>query len=172
MRTHQTMPLVEDAPCIYCHRTVGEAHKGDCVSVVHTVRVKLTFEVDVDLPISWEKHNIEFWMNDGSWCADNAPDLIERHKAKHGLSCACSLCKGEFIDVVDDTPKLRSHDRPVPIDQHSLVNQRQRRVLAVFAASSEAEREQFLLAIRDVYCMHCGAEQPLTGMRCQCWNDD
>lgn len=46
------------------------------------------------------------------------------------------------------------------------------KVLEILKPLSDSERMKIIDGIMDVYCMHCGCEQPTTGRRCQCWNDE
>jgi hypothetical protein len=69
-------PVVRTTPnfisgCMYCHALKGEQHKLDCVARRRTVVVKATIEYIVEVPESWNQHDIEFHRNDSSWCTNN-----------------------------------------------------------------------------------------------------
>ena len=116
--------------CFYCGRRVGEEHGRDCVTVVQRVelfvRVKdrdgraLSGLWQVDEPHSWHKSMIEFFLNEGSWCASNleasevvwdrgsedAPAVLERLHRDNG--CLCELVAFDFVRVVDAAARRRN----------------------------------------------------------------
>lgn len=93
-----TRPASVDHTCFYCRQRVGEKHKKTCVLIKKTVRIRMTVEYDVECPASWEKHNIEFHRNDGSWCANNALDEL----ASLGADSGC-LCYHATFELVADS---------------------------------------------------------------------
>lgn len=65
--------------CFYCHKPVGEQHAHDCVLLCRRVRVRLkapyynvTHEYVIKTVAAWDDYEIEFYLNDSSWCVDNA----------------------------------------------------------------------------------------------------
>lgn len=95
-------PAGKPDECFYCKQKVGQPHKPDCVCVEKTVRLKYTFEVEVQVPHGWTPESINFHRNESSWCADNALSELEAYAHKNG--CLCGVFHSEFIEVVDDTP--------------------------------------------------------------------
>lgn len=108
--------------CCYCKKKVGSPHMVDCVTVTKRVRYRVIFEGKVvgslvwSDPHSWDQYSMEFHKNDGSWCPDNAIDLIEwadkAAEAKANIfideyyegPCSCCLLKFEFDCVEDEGP--------------------------------------------------------------------
>lgn len=102
-------PAGRQDECFYCRQKVGHPHSQTCVIVQKRVRVRYTFEVDINVPYAWGKEQIEFHRNDSSWCADNAIQELE-NQAEQG--CLCPRFSAEFVRVLDATPTrhLRSGD--------------------------------------------------------------
>lgn len=60
-----------------------------------TVRLKVTFEVDYEVPADWDDDMILFHVNESSSCMDNLLSLrLEQSNAKGGF-CTCG--KGEAV---------------------------------------------------------------------------
>jgi len=96
--------------CFYCRQRVGEEHKRDCAVITKIVRLRYHIEVDVEVPHCWDKEQIEFHRNLGTWCADNALEEIEKHtshviKGNDATECLCNRFHAEFVKVIDDYPK-------------------------------------------------------------------
>jgi hypothetical protein len=91
--------------CLYCSSLVGEEHARDCVVITKKVKVRFSFTIEIDVPHSWSKEDIEFHHNEGTWCADNAYDLIDAHVKSQWLLCSCDLFHSEFLEVTDATPR-------------------------------------------------------------------
>jgi len=86
--------------CLYCHVPVGGSHKWECVTQTRKVRVNYKFEVEIEVPVSWGKREIEFHRNEGSWCSSNAIDEINRIVDRDG--CPCHICEAEYLGEVED----------------------------------------------------------------------
>jgi hypothetical protein len=101
-------PARMDGTCFYCRRAIGEAHAENCVLVNRLVRIRMTIEYVVDVPAHWDKHDIEFHRNDGSWCCDNAFDeLNELHEMLDEQGqCSCNIAKFEYLG--EESPPYRS----------------------------------------------------------------
>lgn len=65
-----------------------------------TAKVRMVVEYDVWVPDSWDKHDVEFHRNEGSWCADNA---IEELQGLSGAKCLCSRAKFECLSVGEES---------------------------------------------------------------------
>lgn len=91
--------------CFYCHVAVGHPHRPDCVIVNKKIKMRFIFEVEIDAPHYWTKDNAEFHYGESSWCADNALDVLEKHKADG--KCLCSIFDAEFIEVSDPSPRRK-----------------------------------------------------------------
>ncbi len=91
--------------CFYCTRKVGAEHARDCTVVKKTVRVRYIIELDVTVPHHWEKDNVEFHRNEGSWCANNAIDELVTVFRDDEASCMCSAFVCEYMHDADTTPR-------------------------------------------------------------------
>lgn len=98
--------------CFYCGQYVGQPHLPTCVIVERRVRVRYTFELEIDEPHSWSDEDIENRKNESSWCAHNAIDELDEYADRMeaiGGPCLCIGFNCEVIEGGDDTPirKLR-----------------------------------------------------------------
>jgi hypothetical protein len=99
-------PAGKPDQCFYCSKLVGQPHQHDCVIVTKRVKVRYTYELEIEVPHSWTKENVEFQLNDSSWCADNGiEDLIAHRDRADNDFCLCDGFKGEFLDTADETPR-------------------------------------------------------------------
>ncbi len=80
--------------CFYCKGLLGKEHDSDCVCLKKAVKLKVSIEIVVEVPRSWDQEMIEFHRNDSSWCANNFIDEMQR-QAEAG--CACSFTSFELI---------------------------------------------------------------------------
>lgn len=99
--TKDAMRPASDQPqCFYCQRAIGNDHQSDCVLISKTVKVRAIIEYDVRVPSDWDKAQVEFHRNDGSWCADNMiGELEEAVEANH---CLCGIVRFEMIKDSDE----------------------------------------------------------------------
>ena len=106
--------------CMYCSRKVGEKHKGSCVTVRRTVRLRYTFEIDVRHPYAWTGQKIEDYINDGTWCANNALyQLQEAADALGASDCLCGALTVKYLGSVDSIPhRLTQPGEPEPPKLH------------------------------------------------------
>ena len=86
--------------CFYCHQKVGTPHKNDCVILNRKVKVRYTFEIEIEQPHSWDKQQIERHRNNGSWCADNAVSELDNYPG----SCLCPVFHCEVLEIPDVPP--------------------------------------------------------------------
>lgn len=71
-------PAGKPDECFYCSEKVGQKHKLDCVTITRKVVVEYAFTLVIDFPQTWDKEDIEFNRNEGTWCANNAlAELLE-----------------------------------------------------------------------------------------------
>ena len=89
--------------CFWCNRKIGDEHCWECVKPKKTVRLRVTFEYDAEVPRSWDKDAIEFHHNESSWCLDNIKQELEEFFKKKPNTChLCSSGNVEFLhDIVD-----------------------------------------------------------------------
>lgn len=97
-------PAGRQDECFYCQQKIGTPHLETCVILQQKVKIRYSFEIEIDVPAHWDRDNIEFHRNEGSWCADNAYDAIESFVEEKGLSCSCSIFKAEVIEQLDPGP--------------------------------------------------------------------
>lgn len=88
-----TRPAGDDEHCFYCGRPIGAEHKSNCVLVYKKVKVKLVVEYEIEVPSRWNKSDIEFHRNDGSWCASNLIQELETLDESEG--CLCNIATYE-----------------------------------------------------------------------------
>ncbi len=88
--------------CFYCNAGMGEPHGRECAVVTKRVRVRYSFEIEIEVPHHWDEQMVLFHRNDSSWCADNA--LAELEAITNGDDCLCNAFQCEYIGVSNDTP--------------------------------------------------------------------
>lgn len=98
-------PNSKDRECFYCHQNMGANHLDTCVLILKRVKIKMVVEYEIDMPASWDKDDIEFKLNESSWCASNAIGQIEEFEDSDG-NCLCHCADFEFVEDVDPTPRL------------------------------------------------------------------
>lgn len=89
-------PARPDGTCFYCGMPIGDRHKDDCVIPKKSVIVDVTIRLPLLVPDFWDKEQIEFHMNESSWCCDNFISLIEDWQNKTGR-CLCGVTDAKFI---------------------------------------------------------------------------
>lgn len=80
-------PASKDRQCFYCQQPIGAHHKDDCVLVKKTVRVRMVVEYDIEVPAFWDSDLVESHRNEGSWCADNAIEELQKIQEIDGCLC-------------------------------------------------------------------------------------
>lgn len=97
--------------CFYCHNKVGEQHKEECVLRKRTVVVRLSIDLVVDVPESWDEESITFYYNESSSCSDNRLNeiskLLQRIDEK-GLPCSCNYVSAKYLhEASEDEEKMQ-----------------------------------------------------------------
>lgn len=104
MRTFQVThkakrPASKRDVCFYCQQPIGAMHKPDCVLINKKVTIKVSMELEIEVPAHWSGHDVEFHRNESSSCADNTLQdcikEIKRLKKAHG--CMCGNLHVEYI---------------------------------------------------------------------------
>jgi hypothetical protein len=104
--------------CFYCKEPVGKPHEQECVRVSKLTRWRVLCDgkpvgwFNEYLPHWWGRHEMEFRMNEGSWCSDNCLDgrvewdTVEPPELGRIAEndCSCHLLSFEFDRVVDNGP--------------------------------------------------------------------
>jgi len=60
-------PAGKPSECFYCHNSLGEQHKDNCVVKSKTVIVKATIEAIVSVPECWDENKINQHYNNGDY---------------------------------------------------------------------------------------------------------
>jgi len=50
---HGIRPAGKPDECFYCSQRIGVPHKPDCVMVTKRVRVRYSFDIEIDVPHHW-----------------------------------------------------------------------------------------------------------------------
>lgn len=79
----------DPAICHFCRNKIGERHDAKCVCFTKTVTIRLVAEYPIEVPNFWDKGNIEFHRNEGSWCATSAIDELDALFGDGSDTCAC-----------------------------------------------------------------------------------
>lgn len=77
--------------CFYCNEPVGEYHKSDCVLVNRDVEIEMRIRYKVKEPSHWDKEQIEFYRNEGSWCASNVLEELQELDKEKGCLCRTDI---------------------------------------------------------------------------------
>ena len=92
-------PAGKQDECFFCGSKIGERHKNDCVVCCKKVKLRATIEFVTDVPFSWNKEEIEFHYNGGTWCADNLiEDLKKWIEKEDDYTCMCPYTKIELVE--------------------------------------------------------------------------
>lgn len=169
-----TRPLVGPADqCGYCESPLGEEHEADCVCRKRPVLIELRIRMVVDRPESWGKEDIEFQINEGSYCAGNLIHALaesDNVAGEWGCCDSCARTEAEFIrPATDEDIEFDALSAPpLPASRSvaaamELFRATCRRVTdgdeSVGLAELEQAHEQAVEAIRSV-CRHAGLSAP------------
>lgn len=99
-------PAGNQDECFYCNQKIGTPHKLDCIILNRKVKVRYTFDIEIEVPWSWNKYDIEFNRNDGSWCADNSIKELTQAMYEKNIknNCLCNDFNCEVLEIPDKTP--------------------------------------------------------------------
>lgn len=84
----------KNGQCFYCPSKLGKPHGPECVIPLRSVVIRLEIEMVIDVPEFWDVGNLEFWMNEGSSCADN---LVARIPDPGKGRCLCNQVSGVYL---------------------------------------------------------------------------
>jgi len=90
-------PASDKRQCFYCVEPIGGNHKTDCVLVRKKVKVRMTVEYFMVVPAFWNKKDIEFHLNESSWCANNALDDLEKQFTNEDDECMCHAATFKYL---------------------------------------------------------------------------
>jgi hypothetical protein len=81
--------------CFWCLSEVGEEHAIGCPSRRRTVVLKISFEIVMPVPESWDDEQIVFHYNLARACSSNLlQDLSDLNKR---VDCLCDFTTVEFL---------------------------------------------------------------------------
>jgi hypothetical protein len=84
--------------CFYCNQDIGMFHKEDCVLVKKKVKIRAIIEYEISVPAAWNKHDIEFQRNEGSWCASNMIGELQEIEDDETQGCLCGITEFQYIE--------------------------------------------------------------------------
>lgn len=73
---------------------------------------ELTITMEESVPLEWDADQINFWLNESSWCMGNA---FEKLKDMVGNEfCTCQIMRGKFIKDVEIQKELEPWNQSGP----------------------------------------------------------
>jgi hypothetical protein len=95
-------PAGKPDECFYCNQRIGDKHGPECVAVHKKVLVKIEMEIEIEVPSFWDEDAINFHYNEGTWCANNIPELIQEYLAGFDEG-QCVLCPAFSAKYLGDS---------------------------------------------------------------------
>ena len=97
--TNGPRPAGKQDQCFYCKQPVGTEHKESCACRVKVVMVEVTMTIPRVVPAYADAGNVDFCLNDSSWCADNIETDLARYMDAKGdaAPCMCGTFHGRFL---------------------------------------------------------------------------
>ena len=92
-------PASSDKQCFYCGEKIGSYHEKDCVLINKKALVRLVIDYEVEIPAYWNKSNVNFHRNEGTWCSNNLIDELK--DLTKGGDCLCDKAKFKCIKIGD-----------------------------------------------------------------------
>lgn len=89
-------PARMDGTCFYCQQKVGDRHKTTCVLISKKAKIRVSMELEVDVPYFWGDDDIDFFYNESSSCASNTLEKMLAEIEKH--NCPCGVLETTVID--------------------------------------------------------------------------
>lgn len=87
--------------CFWCKEKIGKEHKPECVVRQRTVVIKIEWELVYKVPESWTEEDINFHLNESSWCSNN----LARQIAKMEEDQDVDFCVFGGMDYVREATK-------------------------------------------------------------------
>jgi hypothetical protein len=103
---HGPRPAGSPDECFYCRAPLGAEHQPTCVMRERYVVVLAMVAVRIPVPESWDKEQIEFARNEGSWCADNL-------SLEPSEGCMCSHMDIRYVGEWNGDALQQIHDSRV-----------------------------------------------------------
>ena len=95
--TAATGPCPKGSPteCFHCGSKMGEEHKEGCVFRRKAVIVEVKITLPIVVPSHWSGEDVDFHLNESSWCADNIVVDLQKYIDAKGDEAPC-LCSSFF----------------------------------------------------------------------------
>ena len=58
-----------------------------------TKNIQIKICLPMDFPLDWTISDIEFYLNESSYCCDNLIQLLQNYSEKYGCICNITECK-------------------------------------------------------------------------------
>ena len=55
--------------------------------------IRITIDLPMEFPASWDNDMIEFHLNNSCYCCDNLIDELSKYSEEHGCICGITKCK-------------------------------------------------------------------------------
>lgn len=81
--------------CFFCLQKIGENHKENCVCYRKLVVIKVEFEYTYETYVNQTPEKLEFYLNEGTYCADNL--LEDLQKVSNANGCICPNFTGTYL---------------------------------------------------------------------------
>lgn len=65
-------------------------------NVKKKVMIQATFTYEMEFAADWDTEQIDFFLNDGRWCANNVIEYLLDHTEEDG--CICDIARFEVVD--------------------------------------------------------------------------
>ena len=63
--------------------------------------VKIEIDLPMEFPKDWDDKDIDFHLNESSWCASNIIDELLKYEEEHG--CICRICEFKVRELPKET---------------------------------------------------------------------
>ena len=102
VKKEDTRPAGKPDECFYCHKPIGAEHSLECVIRTRKVKIRLSTEMVLEVPESWEEENINFYLNESSSCMNSRVRELLRQKRLNHHQCWCGIIEGEYIGEISE----------------------------------------------------------------------
>ena len=58
--------------------------------------IQLTINLPMEFPDGWTNHDIEFYLNESSYCLSNIIDELDKYDETVG--CLCNICTAKVLE--------------------------------------------------------------------------
>ena len=55
--------------------------------------IRITIDLPMEFPASWDNGMIEWYLNEGTYCLDNLIDELSNYSEENGCICRITKCK-------------------------------------------------------------------------------